>query len=169
LLFCAVRLVQTRADLLHAAVLPRPCCRGIADLVSEAVLREAASDSNLKVRHGSEPGVRVCVLDTLYACVVSQDARDAKKLIGHVDRKLVKQARATRVWRHRQQFDARRRRRQRALTRPTTCAPQTVMTSVYGVTFMGARDQIWNRQARAHRLFYKARVQFLTCCKTAPG
>lgn len=47
---------------------------------------------------------------------VEQDARDgsevAQKLLGNVDRKLVK---------------------------------QTVMTSVYGVTFIGAREQIGNR------------------------
>ena len=44
-----------------------------------------------------------------------QDAREAARLIDHVDRKLVK---------------------------------QTVMTSVYGVTFIGARDQLFNRRAR---------------------
>jgi hypothetical protein len=79
-------------SLLHVAVLS--CRRGIADLVSEAVMREAASDSNPKVRCGGRPHCRVFAY--LKLCAVStQAARDARKLIGHVDRKLVKQARAT--------------------------------------------------------------------------
>jgi hypothetical protein len=56
-------------------------------------------------------------------------------MLGHVDRKLVKQVRAALLgW---------------FLTLLMHCCfvAQTVMTSVYGVTFMGARDQISNRYA----------------------
>ena len=69
------------------------CCivRGIADLVSKAVQLEAESDPNLKVRRiaGAE--------DTLSRALTGravQESQDAKRLLGHVDRKLVKQARS---------------------------------------------------------------------------
>jgi len=78
-----------------------PPCRGIADRVKEVVLREA---------HSSE---------------------SAARLVGQVDRKLVKQARRACP--------------ARARLTGLIAHVQTVMTSVYGVTFMGAREQIWNR------------------------
>lgn len=110
-------------------------CSGIANLVSEAVKREAASDTNLKARPSQ------CLVITFLALLTSrglwQDAREAQKLLGHVDRKLVKQARLQRAHALRTQEHSRQR---------CTCVSlQTVMTSVYGVTFMGARDQIMNR------------------------
>ena len=61
-----------------------------------------------------------------------QDTRDAQKMLGHVDRKLVKQVRAAALCRA-------------GAGGSNSSFPQTVMTSVYGVTFMGARDQISNR------------------------
>lgn len=62
--------------------------RGIADLVSEAVKLEAEGEDS-KVR-GTAGYTRL-----VYGLTrVPQDARDAQKMLGHIDRKLVKQVRA---------------------------------------------------------------------------
>jgi hypothetical protein len=124
-----------------------PLHSGIADLVSKAVEVDAASDADLKAR-ASPCGERVGQwTNPRRFCGCLQDSRDAKKLLGHVDRKLVKQARTERCA-HAVDSEA----AAPCASSHLRCRRQTVMTSVYGVTFMGARDQIWNRRARGAAL-----------------
>ena len=109
------------ADVYRRAAAARGCAsmaltprrRGIANLVTEAVLKDSLLQSEDPV-HGSK--ARPCATRPALGSHAQPPPQvsQASRLVGHVDRKLVK---------------------------------QTVMTSVYGVTFMGARDQIFNRRA----------------------
>ena len=92
----------------RAGLTARARRRGIANLVKLSVEDDLSSGSDVRFKGPHHPSRA----DSAH---LRQDAREAARLIDHVDRKLV---------------------------------TQTVMTSVYGVTFIGARDQLFNRRAR---------------------